>query len=70
LPRRSRRGDDLVNAQARQPSLNPITIYAIAVSQQILPEPYRKETLELRGPNYGDSIRSNYGDSISNSKTT
>jgi len=32
LPRRSRCGDDLVNAQARQPSLNPITLYAIAVS--------------------------------------
>ncbi len=32
LPRRSRRGDDLIYAQARQPSLNPITIHAIAVS--------------------------------------
>ncbi len=36
LPRRSRRGDNLVNAQARHPSLNPIAIYAIAVSQQIV----------------------------------
>ncbi len=36
LPRRSRRGDNLVNTQARQPSLNLITIYAIAISQQIL----------------------------------
>ena len=36
LPRRSRCGDDFVDAQARQPSLNPITINAIAVSQQIL----------------------------------
>jgi len=36
LPRRSRRGDDLANAQARHPSPNPIAIYAIAVSQQIL----------------------------------
>ena len=36
LPRRSRCDDDLVNAQARHPSLNPITINAIAVSQQIL----------------------------------
>ncbi len=36
LPRRSRRGDNLANAQARQPSLNPITIYAITVSQQKL----------------------------------
>ena len=35
LPRRSRRGDNLVNPQARQPSLNPITNYAIAVTQQI-----------------------------------
>ena len=32
LPRRGRCGDDLVNAQARHPSLNPITIYTIAVS--------------------------------------
>ena len=32
LPRRSRCGDDLVKAQARQPSLHPITLYAIAVS--------------------------------------
>ena len=31
LQERSRRGDNLVNAQARQPSPNPITIYAIAV---------------------------------------
>ncbi len=36
LPRGSWRGDNLSNAQARQPSLNPITIYAIAISQQIL----------------------------------
>ncbi len=35
LPRRSRRGDNCLNTQARQPSLNPITIYAIAVTQQI-----------------------------------
>jgi len=35
LPRRSRRGHNLVNTQARQPSLNPITKYAIAVTQQI-----------------------------------
>jgi len=37
LPRRSRRGDNLVNAQARHPSPNPIAIVAITVSQQILP---------------------------------
>ncbi len=35
LPRRSWRGDNLTNSQARQLSLNSITIYAIAVTQQI-----------------------------------
>ncbi len=33
LPGRSRCGDNLVNAQARRPSPNPITNYAIAVSK-------------------------------------
>ena len=36
LPRRGRRGHNLVNTQARQPSLNPITVCAIAVTQKIL----------------------------------
>ncbi len=35
LPRRSRRGHNLVNTQARHPSPNPITICAIAVTQKI-----------------------------------
>jgi len=36
LPRGSRRGDNLVYAQARQPSLYLITKYTIAILQQIL----------------------------------
>jgi hypothetical protein len=35
LPRRARSRDDLIDAQAFNPSRNPLTVNAIAVSNQI-----------------------------------
>jgi len=58
LPRRSRRSDDLVNAHACQLSLNPITNYAITVSQQILRGRIERERFyNLGGPLCGWMFR-------------
>ncbi len=45
LPGRGRSRDDLIDTQRINPSSNPITIFAVAVTQQILRGLIDKETL-------------------------
>ena len=54
LPRRSRRGDNLVNPQTLQPSSNALSVNAIAVSQQIPRSRIKwKRFHDLLGPSTG-----------------